>query len=142
MGTKRNPGRFDCYANAEPDEPMFVLLGRDQDAPICVRLWAAIRRKCGEKSDQVAEAEACAVAMVNWRKSRPSVTRPHVTTEGMLPIWQEKAQDLRRRIGLVVSLHERRHVDGRDEEWHAMMRTLREWEAIATEIGWPEDANG
>lgn len=21
MGTKNNPGNFDCYANAEPDEP-------------------------------------------------------------------------------------------------------------------------
>lgn len=29
MGTKNNPGAFDCYANAEPDEPMFVLLARD-----------------------------------------------------------------------------------------------------------------
>lgn len=33
MGTKNNPGAFDCYANAEPDEPMFVLLGRDKHAP-------------------------------------------------------------------------------------------------------------
>lgn len=30
MGTKNNPGEFDCYANAAPDEPMFILLGRDQ----------------------------------------------------------------------------------------------------------------
>jgi hypothetical protein len=29
MGTKSNPGPFDCYAKAEPDEPMFVLLARD-----------------------------------------------------------------------------------------------------------------
>ena len=26
---KENPGRFDCYANALPDEPMFVLLARE-----------------------------------------------------------------------------------------------------------------
>ena len=26
MGTKNNPGKFDCYANAKPDEPLFVLL--------------------------------------------------------------------------------------------------------------------
>ena len=38
MGTKNNPGVFDCYANAEPDEPMFVLLGRDKDAATLVRL--------------------------------------------------------------------------------------------------------
>ena len=29
MATKNNPGKFDCYTNAEPDEPMFILLGRD-----------------------------------------------------------------------------------------------------------------
>jgi hypothetical protein len=29
MGTKNQPGKFDtCYANADPDEPMFVLLGK------------------------------------------------------------------------------------------------------------------
>jgi len=28
MATKKNPGEFDCYANAGPDEPMFVLLAR------------------------------------------------------------------------------------------------------------------
>ena len=26
MGTKNNPGKWDCYANAEPDEPMIKLV--------------------------------------------------------------------------------------------------------------------
>ena len=43
MGTKNNPGAFDCYANAEPDEPMFVLLGRDPLAPFLVSIWAKVR---------------------------------------------------------------------------------------------------
>lgn len=38
MGTKNNPGRYDCYANAEPDEPMFVLLGHDRHAATLVRI--------------------------------------------------------------------------------------------------------
>jgi hypothetical protein len=25
MGTKNNPGKFDCYANAEPDSPAAAL---------------------------------------------------------------------------------------------------------------------
>jgi hypothetical protein len=29
VGTKNTPGPFDCYASAHPDEPMFVLLGRE-----------------------------------------------------------------------------------------------------------------
>ncbi len=43
MGTKNNPGLYDCYANAEPDEPMFILLGRDPHAHIAVRRWASDR---------------------------------------------------------------------------------------------------
>lgn len=43
MGTKNNPGRFDCYANAKPDEPMFVLLGRDRLAAHLVSIWSKVR---------------------------------------------------------------------------------------------------
>lgn len=43
MGTKNNPGKFDCYANADPDEPMFVLLGRDCLASHLVSIWSKIR---------------------------------------------------------------------------------------------------
>lgn len=44
MGTKNEPGEFDCHAKAEPDEPRFTLLARDPLAPHLVRLWAAARR--------------------------------------------------------------------------------------------------
>jgi hypothetical protein len=43
MGTKNNPAAYDCYANAWPDEPMFILLARDPDAASIVRLWAGMR---------------------------------------------------------------------------------------------------
>ena len=66
MATKNNPGAYDCYANAHPDEPMFVLLGRDRHAPMLVRLWAAIRGMDGEDEHKVAEALACAEAMDAW----------------------------------------------------------------------------
>lgn len=36
MGTKNRSGDFDCYANAEPDEPMFILLGRSAKSPLLV----------------------------------------------------------------------------------------------------------
>lgn len=55
MGTKQDPGKFDCYKNAEPDEPMFILLARDPLAPILVEAWAklSIARIDGvEKSNQ------------------------------------------------------------------------------------------
>ncbi len=67
MATKNNPGKFDCYENADPDEPMFVLLGRDPTAPILVDLWVKIRRElaCTEP-EKLAEAEACALALTRW----------------------------------------------------------------------------
>lgn len=43
MGTKQNPGAFDCYANANVDEPMFIILGRDRHGAITVFHWLALR---------------------------------------------------------------------------------------------------
>ena len=71
MGTKANPGDYDCYANAEDDEPMFVLLARDKYAPALVFLWAHLRSTIEHSSDdgdQILEATECAVAMMEWRK--------------------------------------------------------------------------
>lgn len=69
MGTKNNPGPFDCYANARSDEPIFVLLGRDKHAPLLVELWARMRELEGEKLAKVGEADRCANAMRKYRKS-------------------------------------------------------------------------
>lgn len=66
MGTKNNPGKFDCYKAAEPDEPMFVLLARDPQAPDLVRQWAA--RRQNTESKKAKEAFDCANAMIKWRK--------------------------------------------------------------------------
>jgi hypothetical protein len=67
MGSKLKPGAFDCYANAAPDEPMFVLLARDKHAPTLVRAWADLREKEGEDPAKVKEARDCADAMANYR---------------------------------------------------------------------------
>jgi len=45
MGTKLNPGNFDCFNNALDDEPMFVLLARDPSAPSCIEVWANYRQQ-------------------------------------------------------------------------------------------------
>jgi hypothetical protein len=66
MGTKNNPGKFDCYSAAHPDEPMFVLLGRDPSAWLLVALWAEIRAVMGEDPDKVQEARQCANALARW----------------------------------------------------------------------------
>lgn len=70
MGTKNDPGKFDGYAAAEPDEPMFVLLGRDPMAGALVREWAYLRSLWGENSEKVSEALACADAMERCARAR------------------------------------------------------------------------
>lgn len=76
MGTKNDPGKFDCYANAEPDEPMFILLARDTSAPAIVEQWARMRamaiadgRKPASDAPMVSEALICAGKMRAWRKA-------------------------------------------------------------------------
>jgi hypothetical protein len=82
MGTKNKPGRFDCYANALPDEPMFVLLARDPDFAEHVEKWARRRAaavRCGLRplSDMalVDEALECAKAGADWRRQNDGAWR-------------------------------------------------------------------
>lgn len=70
MGTKANPGPHDCYAKAEPDEPIFHLLARDRHGPALVWLWSALRELDGEKVDKVDDARACCKDMVAWAEAR------------------------------------------------------------------------
>jgi hypothetical protein len=74
MGTKQQPGKFDCYDAAAPDEPLFILLARDASAPELVESWAMRRSNAiadGLKPEtdrpMVAEALALASAMREWR---------------------------------------------------------------------------
>ncbi len=61
MGTKNNPGDFDCYANAAPNEPMFILLGRDPHAGDAVRLWARDREMLIKKGEKPASDMAMVI---------------------------------------------------------------------------------
>lgn len=89
MATKKNPGKYDCYANAEDDEPLFVLLARDILAQYFVAAWAALRaddlaaahrlmteardalkasgkRTLPYNSEKSIEAQQCAKSMRTW----------------------------------------------------------------------------
>jgi hypothetical protein len=69
MGSKNNPGKFDCYEKAHPDEPMFVLLGRDPAGAAVVRFWMDLRAEFSNRDKDKAmldEAAACAEAMDKW----------------------------------------------------------------------------
>lgn len=47
---------------------MFILLGRDKDAPDLVELWALQREQDGEDATKVEEARICAADMRAYRK--------------------------------------------------------------------------
>lgn len=69
MATKNSPGPFDCYAAADPDEPLFVLLARDKHAPTLIWLWAVLRELDGEDAVKVGEARKCCLDMMVWAKA-------------------------------------------------------------------------
>ena len=82
MGTKNNPGKFDCYANALPDEPMFILLARDPSFFKLVSDWARERNnavQCGDRPladyDMVTEASQCALEGQTWRRMNNGIWR-------------------------------------------------------------------
>ena len=70
MATKNNPGKYDCYHNAEPDEPMFVLLARDKHAVPLIWLWQVMRELDGENPEKLREARECCVSMMEWQQKK------------------------------------------------------------------------
>lgn len=85
MSTKETIGQFDALEKAEPNEPMFPLLARDECAPATVTEWCRLRRNRAFKlygdsakdTDkellaaelrQCANAEDVALQFVEWRK--------------------------------------------------------------------------
>lgn len=73
MSTKAGPGKYDCYARAQDDEPMFILLARDPSAPDIVEKWIKARMrlimdgvKPMEDVAMLKEATECAQAMRIW----------------------------------------------------------------------------
>ncbi len=72
MGTKTNPGRFNCHAAALPDEPIFTVLARDLAMPALVRFWVDERIRLGLLQDaddmnKLNEARLVADAAALWR---------------------------------------------------------------------------
>jgi hypothetical protein len=77
MGSKRNPGMYDCHAAAEPDEEMFVLLGRDPAASLLVTMWVAMKIETGKSRDdpKLEEARECARRLEAWALSKNKDTK-------------------------------------------------------------------
>lgn len=77
MGTKTNPGRYDCYEALREDEPHFVLMARDEHFARVVGFWAMLRMQfIAEGKDPVADVDKVTEALqvaregVEWRRVR------------------------------------------------------------------------
>lgn len=79
MGTKNNPGKYDCHAKAADDEPLFTLRAKDTLSPYIVELWVMMREwEIHQKfndweipeayKEKLAEARKVAQDMRKWRE--------------------------------------------------------------------------
>jgi hypothetical protein len=98
MGTRANPGKYDCHAAAQPDEPIFVLLARDPAAPAAIEDWADLRAKMvrhGDRPetdwDMIGEARIVAQEMREWRRDNRAVSGAPVSE--VEPPRREDAKD-------------------------------------------------
>lgn len=129
MGTKLQPGKFDCYANALPDEPMFVLLARDPDFMHIVNEWAACRlqrilRGDYPESDRalVREAIQCSEAGGSWRENNPGKWRGYVPEETVtIPKKEFDQIDTSAALLEVVC----RKADDRYPDWCEFIKTVK-----------------
>lgn len=142
MGTKNNPGKFDCHSRAEPDEPMFVLLGRDPTASLVVTFWRAVRAQLGKdgfESEKSLEAKQCAVAMEQWARSHgKDVDAAMSAFERVLTAsLSERAAKMVRGLVRFAELRERDQPGG--EVWDDESREALE---TAREFGWGRDMTG
>jgi len=100
MGTKNNPGQYDCYENAHPDEPMFVLLGRDPIGGALVRMWCDARETLKPGDAKIPEAASCATMMETWCRVEAG-RLPERNVLALLP-FEPLAAELRRRGATVT----------------------------------------
>lgn len=89
MANKSNPGMFRCYEAALPDEPMFVLLGRDPAGPTTIEFWANERNRLGKTKDpddnaRIGAALREADEMRTWRGK----IMAHAEETGEQPAWR------------------------------------------------------
>jgi hypothetical protein len=98
MSSKNNPGAFDCYAAAHPNEEMFHLLGRDCMGGSLARLWASAREQTGEEAAKVAEARDVGARMDAWCRD---LGKTPVDVLDLLP-FEVLANAVQRRSGVVM----------------------------------------
>lgn len=70
MSTKAEILDEPCYANADDNEPIFILRGQDKLAPALVHAWASLAAEHGCQPEKVASAFKCAAEMQKWHQRK------------------------------------------------------------------------
>jgi hypothetical protein len=96
MGTKNHPSAFDCHAAADPDEEMFILLGRDPMAGALVRAWADMREHADEDPTKVKEARDVADKLDAWatKKGKSLIVSRDLSRGDMLTMLSDAMEDV------------------------------------------------
>ena len=76
MGTRVNPGKFDCLNKVHPNEPIFILRGNDKLAPSLIAAWTDRAEQGGCRIEKVHEARQCAQDMLAWQRAQGTGKMP------------------------------------------------------------------
>lgn len=77
MGTKNNPGIYDCYAKAGPDEPIFTFRANDPMAPDMIDEWVLRATARGVPLPKRQEAATIAEDMRAWKRQQARDSASH-----------------------------------------------------------------
>lgn len=97
METKNHQGPHSCYAKAMPDEPMFVLLGRDPAAPMAILRWIELRQQIkgqGVDAAQLEEASHDAQRFEKWRLEHDGQWRDYDPSADLVPTPRDEISSL------------------------------------------------
>ena len=126
IGTAANPSAFDPLADMPPDEPRFVLRGKDQSSPPAITAWSHDRRnrafrefnaidnpseqdrlKLKSELEQCREADELAMGMREWQQDHAAPEGDPRATYNAIERTQEQLAELARSKRLEAI---RRHV--------------------------------
>ena len=94
MSTKANPGAFDTYAAAEPNEPIFTLRANDPHASSLVFAWGALALHAKEDKAKLLDAGKTSADMALWAQEH------EIKASSILDIVQVLLKELARHYGV------------------------------------------
>ena len=105
MPTKANPGPYDAYAHADPDEPLIVITARYPGAAELTAQYAAQLEKAKADKARVAAVKATAEAMRKWAEAH----KPPEDVPEALPAEEEEPSSRHRTVTHPVTHHTTTH---------------------------------